>query len=186
MEIHGYKSFDIKKTNEYGRTFEEGQTYTCSDNDLIFGHGGHGFHFCKCIEDCLLYFSHENRLVAKVTGLEEVRETDDDITDSFGICIARKIRIDKFLTREEIVEEFLHKTKYLPDHRVSKFLRLMPLTPQEIEYFKIEFCNSIRVIQDIWYYQEGDKNAYSKPFDETEKQIQLIKTRAKKQMSSNE
>ena len=175
MEVKGYKAFTKERKNEYGKTFEEGKTYTISAKELVFGQ--HGFHFCKRLEDCLRYFAKDDIDLAQVTGLEEVRETNDYITDSYGICIARKIRIDRFIPREEIVAMYDNPTKIEWYNSIYKFLSSYTLTAEEIARFESAYCENTSILQAILYYQRHIQDAYHNMEKVQEKQKQLIKTK---------
>ena len=55
MEKIGYKCFNKDMTNRYGVAFLVGGIYS-SDKVPKFGNEGHGFHFCKNLEDTFRYF----------------------------------------------------------------------------------------------------------------------------------
>ena len=75
IEIKGYKGFSKDLKNEPGEQFEVGKIYrTSNEEELKFGHNGNGYHFCRSLEDCFIYFDPQKSIYAEVTGLEEVRE----------------------------------------------------------------------------------------------------------------
>ncbi len=159
MEIHGYKAFYKGLINRYGLSFEEGKTYTV-DGDLQFGNEGNGFHFCKRLEDTLRYFpaSEEEIDVAEVTSLGDVVEGFDDYYGYYDMYCTNKIRIDKVLSRADIISHFYH----LPEHEVLRFIQGFLLTPDEIELFKILFKDNKNILNCIAYYQEKDTEVYQR------------------------
>ena len=155
--MKGYKAFDNGKNNRYGMSFEEGETYTV-EGPLEFGNNGNGFHFCERLEDTLRYVPAMEKEVeiAEVTSLGEVVESWDEYYGYFDLFAARTLRIDKFLTREEIMEMFLNSTT----NSVIRFVSGYRLNPEEIEMFKLKYCDDNRILKAISYYQEGNKKAY--------------------------
>ncbi len=163
MERKGYKAFYKGMKNRYGTSFQEGKIYT-ADGPLKFGNpeeGGNGFHFCLRMEDTLRYVpaTEEEFGMAEVTSLGEVVEGEDDYNGYYDMYAARSIRIDKILTREEIVELGLK----LPDYRVVRFLQTMKLTPEETARFKEKYQNNATVLKAIAYHQDKDEEAYYRP-----------------------
>lgn len=183
LEIKGYKGFTLNMENEPGDKFEVGKTYTTIDKGpLKFGPSGNGFHFCKSLEDCFIYFKPETSIFTEVTGLVEVRETDDTYNDIYGICVARSIRIDRLLTNEEIVEMYLNPENGLGPFVLKRFLQLYKLNDTEILEFKKKNYNDFYTLQDIMYYQENEKDVYSN----REKVFTYQKLLKKKYESSSE
>jgi len=157
MIIKGYKAFNGDRTNQKGKLFEEQKIYTV-EGPLVFGTKGNGIHFCERLEDTLMFFDAMNKEVAfaEVTSLEDVRESWDDYNEYYDMYAARSLRIDHFLTREEILEMYYN----MPGYRIIRFLQGFRLTPEEIELFKYLYSNERKVIATIAYYQEGDKEAF--------------------------
>lgn len=159
MEIKGYKGFSSDRKNQNNEEFEEGKIYTAKDEELFFGENGNGFHFCKNLEDCFTYFSPEKGAIyAEVTGMGNVKTKDDETTDSYGIYVSKSIRIDKFLTREEIIEHYLNEEKSVPINGVIKFLRFYQLTEEELERFEKFYIKEYIIIETIAYYQKLRKH----------------------------
>ena len=144
MEIKGYKGFFIDKKNQNGESFEIGKVYTVAEGEVFFGSLGHGFHFCKNLEDCFNYFNPSYSVYAEVTGLGDIKVKNDETTDSFGICVSSSIRIDNFLSREEIVDMYLNPKKTVPYNSLKSLLK----------YFFILF------LETILYYQRNQKDTY--------------------------
>ena len=69
-----------------------------------------------------------------------------------------KLEIIKELSREEIIEKGLH----LKEQRAERFVSTLSLTKEEISLFKEVFKNNKRILKAIAYYQENDKQAYTK------------------------
>ena len=162
IEVKGYKGFSKDLRNEPGDQFEVGKIYrTQNEGDLLFGINGNGFHFCKSLEDCFIYFNPIDSVYAEVTGLEEVREKDDEYNDIYGICVARSIQLNRLLTNEEIVEMYLNPEKGLGPFVLQRFLQLYKLTPEQITQFEKKYYNDFHTLQDLMYYQKDMKNVYS-------------------------
>ena len=73
---------------------------------------------------------------------------------------ARNIRIDRIVDRKELVEMFL--TEIYSEERIKRFIQLFKLTEEEIKIFKERYKNSIRIINALKYYQEGEIDVYEK------------------------
>ena len=133
MELNGYKAFHKGLTNRYGKQFEEGQTYENSESP-VFGNHGRGYHFCERLEDTLRYFpnSEEEIDIAEVTALGDLADGEDEYDGYYDMYSTNKIRIDKVLTREEIIEMFL---KMEPCSRVFRFINCFELDEAEIDSF---------------------------------------------------
>lgn len=157
--IRGYKAFNKDMTNRYNLPFEEGKTYI-AHGPLVFGNKGNGFHFCERLEDTLRYFPamEEEIKIASVTSYDEVREYWDDYYGYYDMYSARKISIDKILTREEIINKYLD----LYEERVERFLSGYRLTGKEIELFRSKYQNSKKIQLALSYYQENDEDAYNR------------------------
>lgn len=162
IEIKGYKGFSKDLKNEPGEQFEVGKIYrTSNEEELKFGHNGNGYHFCRSLEDCFIYFDPQKSIYAEVTGLEEVREKDDEYNDIYGIYVARSIRIDRILTNEEIVDMYLNPQGGLGPFVLHRFIQLFKLTPEKVTEFEEKYYNDFSILQDIMYYQKEIKDAYS-------------------------
>jgi len=164
IEVVGYKCFNKAHTNRYGMEFVEGRTYTSSSSDVSFGNNNKsGYHMCKNMEDTFRYFpaDSEDISVAKVTGSGNIVIRDDEYNGFFDMYSVEKIHINKFLTREEVINYFLNKDV----SRVCRFIQLFKLTEEEIGLFMNVFSSSTTVINYIMYYQLGDKEIFNKSYD---------------------
>lgn len=161
MEIKGYKVFSKDRLNRYGQEYEEGKHYHV-DGKIVFGNYGNGIHFCKRMEDTFRYVDAVNEQVevAKVVGSGEIVEFNDEYYGYYDMYAASDLDVIKFLSRKEIIEHFLKQNTL----SVRRFVGLFRLT-EEIELFKVIFCDDIDVIKAIAYYQEGDKDVYSRQVD---------------------
>ena len=161
MEIKGYKAFDNGLINRYGKKFEVEKTYT-TNGEISFGNDGNGFHFCKNIEDTLRYFDaiENDVLIAEVTASGYIVQYEDEYNGYYNMYSARTIRIDRIIDRKELIEMFLTKITF--EERVKRFIQLFKLTEEEIEMFKEKYKDSIRIINAIKYYQEGETDIYEK------------------------
>ena len=159
MIIKGYKAFNKDRTSRYNTPYEEGKIYQVN-GPLKFGNSGNGIHFCKRLEDTLRYFPamEEEIAIAQVTGIGEIVEYYDDYYGYYDMYAARKLKIDKFLERDEIIEMFLS----LHDDRVKRFVSGFKLTEEEIKMFKETFQTEEKVLKAIAYYQENERDVYAK------------------------
>ncbi len=156
--MKGYKAFNGNLTNRYGKEFKEGEIYSV-EGPLKFGIEGNGIHFCRRLEDTLRYVPamEEEVDIAEVTSLGEVVESYDEYYGYYDLYAARTIKIDKVLSRNEIIKMYLNKDT----ESVIRFVSGYRLTPEEIEMFKIRYCDEERIIKAIMYYQENDKTVYN-------------------------
>ena len=159
MELHGYKAFNKGLTNRYGREFKEGETYTI-EGPLKFGNDGNGFHFCERLEDTLRYFPamEEEIDIAEVTALGDLEEAVDHYYGYYDMYCTNKIRIDRVLKREEIIEMFLDKNNF----RVMRFIQGFKLNPNELDLYKLTYGSNECVMNCIAYYQDGDTDVYNR------------------------
>ncbi len=161
MEQKGYKTFYKNMKNHYEKEFEVGKVYTISGK-LKFGNNGNGFHFCKRLEDTLRYYPamEEEVVITEVTSLGDIVEYEDEYNGYYDMYCTNMIRIDKILTREEIIKMFLQ----LPIHQVERFIKSFRLTKEEIELFRIRYLGKREIEDAIDYYQEGKKDTYEKRY----------------------
>ena len=159
MEISGYKALNLDMTNRYGKKFEVGKTYSV-EGELKFGNDGNGFHFCERMEDTLRYF--DDAIITEIKSLEDYIVSDDIYNGYDNLYCARTIRIERIISREEIISYFLNCND---KERIKRFIQGYKLTEQEIELFKIIFGNPINytdIINTILYYQECQYDLYDK------------------------
>ena len=162
----GYKCFNRGLTNRYGKQFEVGVPYHCT-NEIKFGNDGNGFHVCKRLEDTLRYFDAMDNSVdiAKVTCDGKYDSFEDDYNGYYDMYAFEYLFIEKVLTRDEIIAYALN----LYDMQVKRFISQFRLTDDEISLFKQKFHNNIAVLNTIAYYQEGDKEAFNNPYRKIKK-----------------
>ena len=105
MEIIGYKCFNSDMTNSYGTKFEVGKIYM-TNNPVIYGPCGNGYHMAERLEDTLRYFyaDKEEVSICLVKGSGEIVNSFDKYYDYYDIYSVEKLEILKKLTREEIIE----------------------------------------------------------------------------------
>ena len=158
MHYYGYKCFNKDLTNRYGNKFEIGKIYEKGEN-IKFGNDGHGFHFCKNLEDTLRYFpaNEEEIAICYVRGFGNINTYEDEYYGYYDMYVSQKIEIIKKLTREEIINYALN----LYSERAIRFIQLFKLNSEEIKLFKEKFKNDINVIKAILYYQLNDKDVYN-------------------------
>ena len=157
MKVKGYKCFNKDLTNRYGTKFCVGQIYIASG---IVKFGNNGFHMCKNIEDTFRYFDTTNKdiRICEVIGSGNYTEHSDEYYGYYDMYSVEKLEIIKELSREEIIEKGLH----LKEQRAERFVSTLTLTKEEISLFKEVFKNNQRILKAIAYYQENDKQAYTK------------------------
>ena len=181
MKIKGYKAFHKDMTDHRGKHYVEGEVYSMKDPSKL--EREEGFHFSKRLEDSLRGYHgiEEDIVVAEVTSLGLVRRDQDDEYGYYDMYYTNSIRIDRVLTREEILAIFL---KMEPNERVERFLKSYKLTEPEIEIFREKMVDNRevpiitykrdgsiekkdqlpigikRIDQAISYYQENKKEAY--------------------------
>lgn len=164
-KLQGYKTFNKDMTNRYGRAFVEGAIYRINVKP-VFGNRGVGFHFCRRLEDTLRYFPamEEEVKIAKVTSLGDSVEAEDEYYGYYEMYSTNAIRIDRILSREEIIGMYLKDPKHQPISRVCRFLQGFKLTDIEIEMFRITYMDNEEVQNAISYYQEGLTDTYEKVY----------------------
>ena len=162
MVHKGYKAFNKNLTNRYGKQFEIGKTYTTTGK-VIFGNNGNGFHFCTNVEDTLRYFDGVDEInITEVTSTGDVDIYNDEYNGYYDMYSAQNITIDRIIERKELVEMFL--TTITSEPRVFRFIQHFKLTEEEIEMFKLKYASSIKIMNAIRYYQEGQKDVYEKQY----------------------
>lgn len=170
----GYKCFNKDKTNRYGIPFEEGKDYHV-DGEIRFGNKGNGFHMCVHLSDVFRYFDtrDDNFVVAEVTcsGEYDLREYPDDFEGYYEMYAFSDMHIDRFISREEIIEKML----VAPINDVKKFLRTFVLGDKEALLFLRKYCESMEIISIILYYHYGEKEIYYLSVDEREDKLKKVK-----------
>ena len=164
--VYGYKCFDKGLVNRYGMVFEVGKTYH-ADGEIIFGNDGNGFHMCTHLEDTLRYFDAMNNEVdiCSVNCFGKYSEGSDDYNGYYYMYAFENMYIEKLLTREEIINYGLN----LHEIRAKRFVSQYRLTPEEIKLFKAKYKYSQSVLEAISYYQENNKDVYTKILKKEEK-----------------
>ena len=162
--VRGYKAFNINGTNRYGMPFVVGETYSI-DGDISFGVNGNGFHMCTNLEDVFRYFDafNDDVLVAKVIGYGKTVCYNDEYNGFYDMYAVEKIKIESFLTRDEIVDTFLSEAPY----RVCRFVSLFKLSSDEIDKFKNVYSDEEAILAHLAYYQENKKNTFYKKYIKT-------------------
>ena len=155
--VFGYKCFNKDLTNRYGFKFDVGKTYGVSGG-IKFGINGNGFHMCKNIEDTFRYYdAMEGEVsVCEVIGLGEFVSLYDEYNGYYDMYSVEMIEIIRLLSREDIIEMALN----FSEERVIRFIQLYRLTSSEIILFKEKFEKYSRVIDNIIYYQEEDRDIF--------------------------
>ncbi len=158
-EVKGYKAFNKDSTNRYGKPFTEGETYIVT-GELQFGNDGNGFHMCTSLCDVFRYVNatEDDVLVAEVIGRGERVRRDDDYYGYYDMYCFRELTIDRFISREEIIERMLSA----PSYEVKKFLATFRLSENEKTRFLRQFREDLETMKHILYYQFECKDIYHK------------------------
>lgn len=172
MEIKGYKAFNKDRTNRYGIPFEEGESYHI-DGYLKFGNFGNGFHMCTELSDVFRYFPNDDEdiAVAEVTGYGDCFKYDDEYYGYYDMYVVSDIKIDKFMTRDDIIDRIFNDSEF----NVRKFLATFRLNEKEKLLFLRRFLNSYDMCSFILYFQFGYKNVFEKNIDSNEISRRLLK-----------
>lgn len=157
--IRGYKAFNANLTNRYGVSFEEGKKYSV-DGHAVFGNHGNGFHFCRRLEDTLRYFDAMDGevLIAEVVGSGDMVEYSDEYYGYYDMYAATELEVLRVLSREDIIKKYLS----VPSPRMVRFVQGFRLDPLEKELMRCYYSDDINVLNAISYYQDGDKDVYSR------------------------
>ena len=176
--MEGYKCFNKDRTNRYGKQFVEGETYTAS-REIGYGNDRYGYHMCKNLSDVFRFFDVKSGdySVAQVTGIGKcVSSGDEDYYGYSDMFSFESIRINKFLTREEIIEKMLEcDIPYLLQH----FFQTFPLTEDERIRFAKKYRTEFEIMRHLLYYQFGFQDAYyynSSNYEEVLKRINMEQT----------
>ena len=168
--IYGFKGFKSDRTTHFGDCLEEGKTYSV-EGPLKIGFGndgeGNGYHMCERIADVFRFFQGENVVVATVEGSDENIEFEDRYWGNSGMHVCRSIKVIKYLSREEILDEMSKSTSY----ENEKFLMTYKLTDAETDDYINHCRGSHRLLGDVMYYQKGDKEFFNKPYDDQKRII---------------
>lgn len=156
MEIKGYKVFIGNKelfTNNYNRVCKEGEILEI-DGELQVKKNG--YHFAKRLEDTFRYGNslNEGVVVCEVTSLGDILEYDDEYYGYYDLYVSSKLRIDKILSRKDIIE-YMDKVNV---ERLKRFVQTFKLTYDEAMYF---IGRNNELDKYIEYYQFGNKDAFS-------------------------
>lgn len=101
---------------------------------------------------------NEEIVIAKVIGSGEIKEYYDDYNGYYDLYAASDLYIESIVPRNTIVNLFLNTDTL----RTKRFLEGYKLTKEEIAFYKARFYKDDMVIRTIEYYQEGDKDAFTK------------------------
>lgn len=170
-EVKGYKAFNKDSTNRYGKPFTEGETYRIV-GEVKFGNDGNGFHMCKSLCDVFRYVNatEDDVLVAEVTGSGMYVKRDDEFYGYYDMYSVERIRIDRFLSREEIIELMLNSSSI----DVRKFLMTCRLSEEEKILFARKFRNDLEIIKHLMYYHFGCKEIFKDFTDKEKRQLRLV------------
>ena len=160
--IYGYKMFKENLTNQYGEKYEIGKVY----KDPNIGKGL-GFHFCKRIEDTLVFsnyggYKNEELEFYEVCGKGKTYYYENDYVGLYDVFATEELKIIRGVPRKELIEMFLNLDGFINKDRIQRFLSLYKLNPEKILLFKNNFINANEILKMIEYYQEGNKEAFTK------------------------
>lgn len=154
----GYKGFNAGLINRYGRKFEEGKAYSL-DGEISFGNNGNGFHFCLNLCDVFRYFDPNEGVEVAVVSTEDKDKDivyyEDEYNGYYDMYVCRNLKIEKVLTREEVVDLILKS----PSEGKIKFIRTSLLSLEECNKF---IGSDNEVNKALKYYQFGDKEIYKR------------------------
>lgn len=150
--IKGYKIFDKDFKAKNGQIFTQNKTYRYNGKIIP---RKQGFHFAKRLEDTLRYSKafDEDVIITQVTALGNVMDFSDEYYGYYDLYVTDIIRIDRVLSREEIIEYSIE----LNDDRLCRFISGIKLSWNEIRKY---LDRSDRVLKTIEYYQLGNKEAF--------------------------
>lgn len=159
MELKGYKVFIGNLDN-----FKNNANIVCHKGDILSTTNTIkprevGYHFAKRLEDTLRYGNalKEDVVVCEVTSLGNFIEFCDDYYGYYDLYVTSQLRIDKVLSREEIVRYMLNTNV----ERIKRFVSTYKLNNDEIKLFK-----GIDDMLDTYidYYQHKDTEAFNKAY----------------------
>ena len=160
MVFKGYKCFNGDLTNRYGAQFEVGKEY--QKTNIKFGNDGHGYHMCKNLVDTFRFFDSEDCVVAEVTGWGKYEKYDDDYYGYDDMYAFEHMRIERVLSRDDIIEIMLNSYT----QTVKRFIQTFKLTPEEVELFHNKFnsnkSDDLEVLRYLLYYCVGDTDVFNK------------------------
>ena len=170
MEVKGYKAFNKDATNRYGQPFTEGETYRVF-GDVKFGNDGNGYHMCTALSDVFRYVdATDDVLVALVTGRGKYDKYDDMYYGYYDMYSFEEMTIDRFLSREEVIDKMLKS----PTHEVKKFLSTFKLKEEEKVLFARKFRSDIDVIKCLLYYHFGCTEIYRSDYSFGNEYMRLV------------
>lgn len=169
--IFGYKCFNKGLINRYGYQFEVGKTYH-TDGIIKYGNHGNGYHIAKRLEDTLKFFTKDDEYgniilnedidIVYVRCYGEYDEIPDnyefDYAGDYDMYACEYMKIIKILTRDEILEYALS----ISSEQLKRFLMYFKLTEEEKVLFKEKYQNDNYILNYIAYYQDGNKEMFTK------------------------
>ena len=96
--------------------------------------------------------------ICLVRGSGDMLVFSDEYYGYYDMFAATGLEVSKVLTREEIINMYLS----VPSHRMVRFVQGFRLSEQEKELMRLSYCDDIDVVNAISYYQDGDKDVYSR------------------------
>ena len=96
--------------------------------------------------------------ICEVIGSGDIVEYSDEYYGYYDMFAATELEVLKALTREEIINMYLS----VPSHRMVRFVQGFRLEPLEKELMRCCYSDDIDVLNAISYYQDGDKDVYSR------------------------
>ena len=162
--IYGYKAFNKNLTNQYGEKYKIHKLYT----DPRINDGG-GYHFCKNLEDVYFFYRDSDTTeIYHVCGRGKTYYYSNDYCGLYDVYATEKLIILDLATREEIINMFLNG-KNITQDRLLRFISFFKMSKEELLLFKNKYSNndniymnSNNIMNYLSYYQEGNKDAFSK------------------------
>lgn len=108
--MKGYKAFNSDLTCR-GFQYEIGKTYETKETISLCKSG---FHFCKKIEDCFMYYSVKNTRFAEIEALGKIIEDGNK-------CVTNVIRIIKEIPYDEAMRMSNTGTRNVGSHNVGSY-----------------------------------------------------------------
>ena len=156
--IVGYKAFYKGLFNRFEEKFEIGKRYV-----IDYKYRNYGYHFCKNMEDVLVYYRGEDIEICEVIGSGDIINYHNDYYGVYDVYASSEIEIVRKIDREEIINMVLNMNPFSVD-RVVRFVSLYVLTYDEIKLFEDRYAKYDGVMDAINYYQKKDKKVYKRKY----------------------
>ena len=158
--IWGYKCFNEYMLCNYDNFKMEPNKLYKVNEDIKFRKKG--FHFCLRLEDTLRYFGEidDKKEICKIIALGDIDWYNDYYNEYFDMGCTNVIYIGNVMSRGEIINYI----DQVSDCRFIRFIMGYRLSNEELLYFKNKYRNNNYVMNNIRYYQDGDKEIFNKQY----------------------